>query len=78
MTALILVGAVLAGCVRWRIRLKRGNTNSGSHRLVSMVHAAVVTSSDAAPVSAGVRATHRCEVVEPGIGGFGHGVYPDN
>jgi hypothetical protein len=31
-------------------------TNSRSHRLVSTVHAAVVTSSDAAPVSAGMGA----------------------
>jgi ABC-type multidrug transport system ATPase subunit len=35
---------------------QRRSTNSRSHRLVSMVHAAAVTSSDAAPVSAGMGA----------------------
>jgi hypothetical protein len=40
MTVLIVLGAVLAGGVRWRIRLNGASQISRSHPLVSALHAA--------------------------------------
>ena len=56
MTALIARGSRPGRLHALAHPAQRRSTNSRSHRLVSMVHAAVVTSSDAAPVSAGVGA----------------------